>query len=47
MLIFESNMHMLNEHQVPNYMQQETFKMFNSSNGAGLATGTTSTINGH
>lgn len=38
---------MPNEQQIANYMQQEAFKMFNSTNGAGAVTGTTSTINGH
>jgi hypothetical protein len=35
-----------NEQQMANYIQQEAFKMFNTTNGAGGAV-TASTLNGH
>ena len=44
MLIFESSSQLQNEQQMANYIQQEAFKMFNTTNGAGA--GTASTLNG-
>lgn len=46
MLIFENSAQLQNEQQMANYIQQEAFKMFNTTNGAGGAA-TASTLNGH